>query len=326
MVLKRSGLITAILLGLMLSFVFLPTLRLSAAGEDEALFQAIEAANRRGSGNISLLEDIVLSQALPSITGAITIDGNGYAISGADAFQIFVVDDGELTIRNLTLTQARGETDGGAILLKRGADLVAEKTTFFNNHAQHGGAISTVAFHGSLRISDSAFRGNTAGTGGGAILFSGGSLDVSGSAFLKNEAIYWGGAIETLNGEANISNSTFSDNYGGAGGGIMVSGATTTMTHLTLVGNRSGGGDAIQKRDGNAYLRNSLIGGEGGALDCAGGLDQSIGNFSQDGSCAPRPGGDAMLGELTGAPGYFPLLDGSPAVDAADAEFCLETY
>ncbi len=325
MVLKRSGLITAILLGLMLSFVFLPTLRLSAAGEDEALFQAIEAANRRGSGNISLLEDIVLSQALPSITGAITIDGNGYAISGADAFQIFVVDDGELTIRNLTLTQARAETDGGAILLKRGADLVAEKTTFFNNHAQHGGAISTVAFHGSLRISDSVFRGNTAGTGGGAILFSGGSLDVSGSAFLKNEAIYWGGAIETLNGEASISNSTFSDNYGGAGGGIMVSGATTTMTHLTLVDNRSGGGDAIQKRDGNAYLRNSLIGGEGGALDCAGGLDQSIGNFSQDGSCAPRPGGDPLLGELTGAPGYFPLLDGSPAVDAADAEFCLET-
>ena len=97
------------------------------------------------------------------------------------------------------------------------------------------------------------------------------------------------------------------------------------MTHLTLIDNRSGGGDAIEKREGIAYLRNSLIGGEGGGLDCTGGLDQSVGNFSQDGSCAPRPGGDPLLGELTGAPGYFPLLDGSPAVDAADSELCLET-
>lgn len=325
MVLKRAGLIAAILVWLMLSSVFMPALRLSAAGEDEALFQAIQAANRSGSGNITLAADITLSEALPPIVGAVTIDGNGYAISGGDAFQIFVVDNGALTIRNLTLTAARGETDGGAILLKRGADLVAEDVTFFDNHARHGGAISTVDFRGSLRISDSVFRGNTAGTGGGAILFNGGSLDVSGSAFIKNEAIHWGGAIETLNGEASISNSTFSDNYGGAGGGILVSGATTTMTHLTLIDNRSGGGDAIEKRDGVANLRNSLVGGQGGALDCIGGLDQSVGNFSQDGSCTPRPGGDPLLGELTGAPGYFPLQDGSPAVDAAEDEFCLET-
>ena len=325
MVLKRSGLIASILVSLMLSSVFMPALRLNAAGEDEALYQAIQAANRGSSRSITLAADITLSEALPPIVGAVTIDGNGYAISGADAFQIFVVDNGQLTIRNLTLTAARGETDGGAILLKRGAELVADSVTFFNNHARHGGAISTVDFRGSLRISDSVFRGNSAGTGGGAILLNGGSLDVSGSAFIKNEAIHWGGAIETLNGEASISNSTFSDNYGGAGGAIMISGATTTMTHLTLIDNRPGSGPTVEKRDGIAYLRNSLIGGEGGALDCAIGLDQSVGNFSQDGSCAPRPGGDPLLGGLTGAPGYFPLLDGSPAVDAADADFCLET-
>ncbi len=325
MVLKRAGLIAAIVVYLMLSSVFTPALRLNAAGEDEALYQAIQAAKRGGSGSITLAADITLSEALPPIVGAVTIDGNGHAISGADAFQIFIVDGGELTIRNLTLSQARGETDGGAILLKQGADLIAENVTFFNNHARHGGAISTVDFRGSLRIIDSVFRGNTAGTGGGAILLNGGTMDVSGSAFVKNEAIHWGGAIETLNGEASISNSTFSDNYGGAGGSIMISGATTTMTHLTLIDNRPGSGPTVEKRDGIAYLRNSLIGGEGGALDCAIGLDQSVGNFSQDGSCAPRPGGDPLLGELTGAPGYFSLLDGSPAVDAADADFCLET-
>lgn len=325
MVLKRTGFIAAMLVYLMLSSVFMPTLHLFAADSHETLHEKVAAANRSGSGSITLAADITLSEALPSITGAITIDGNGYAISGADAFQIFVVDNGELTIRNLSLTAARGETDGGAILLKRGADLVAENVAFFENHARHGGAISTVDFRGSLRISDSVFHGNTAGTGGGAILLNGGSLDVSGSAFIRNEAIHWGGAIETLNGEASISNSTFSENYGGTAGGILVSGATTTMTHLTLMDNRSGGGDAIQKRDGSAYLRNSIVAGAIGSLDCTGGLDQSVGNFSQDGSCAARPGGDPLLGELTGAPGYYPLLDGSPAVDAADAGFCLET-
>ncbi len=32
-----------------------------------------------------------------------------------------------------------------------------------------------------------------------------------------------------------------------------------------------------------------------------------------------------MVGDLTGSPGYFPLLDGSPALDAADPEHCLPT-
>ena len=209
-------------------------------------------------------------------------------------------------------------------MLLNDAELVVENATFANNMARHGGAISTVSFYGTLTVSDSVFKGNSASTGGGAILWNGGTLTISNSAFTNNEAGNYGGAIETLNGLASIENSTFTDNRASVGGGILVSGATTTMTHLTLVDNVANDGDGIYRRGGRANLRNSIVVGGGAALDCNGVLAESRGNLSQDGTCALRPSDDPMLAEFTGSPGYFPLLDGSPAVDAADAEFCLE--
>ena len=49
------------------------------------------------------------------------------------------------------------------------------------------------------------------------------------------------------------------------------------------------------------------------------------GNFSQDGTCATRAGGDPLLGELVASPPHYPLLDASPAHGAADPAFCLAT-
>ena len=96
------------------------------------------------------------------------------------------------------------------------------------------------------------------------------------------------------------------------------------------MGNRSetGTGNAINRISGNVYLRNSILakGAYGGSGDeCEGRLQQNVGNLSRDGSCLVRPIKDALLGELTGSPAYYPLLDFSPAVDAADPQFCLET-
>ncbi|MYG26595.1 MAG: hypothetical protein F4213_11310 [Boseongicola sp. SB0677_bin_26] len=51
---------------------------------------------------IALTEDITLREALPPITGKITIEGNGHAISGDDQFRIFEVGGGKLTLRNVT--------------------------------------------------------------------------------------------------------------------------------------------------------------------------------------------------------------------------------
>ena len=72
-------------------------------------------------------------------------------------------------------------------------------------------------------------------------------------------------------------------------------------------------------------LRNSILVGRGRGEDCAGGFDQNIGNLSPDGTCAVRSSDDVLLGELSGAPAYYPLQDRSPAIDAADPEYCPET-
>ena len=49
------------------------------------------------------------------------------------------------------------------------------------------------------------------------------------------------------------------------------------------------------------------------------------GNLNPDGTCSGIPSDDVGVAPLTGSPAYFPLQDGSQALDAADADFCLPT-
>ena len=97
------------------------------------------------------------------------------------------------------------------------------------------------------------------------------------------------------------------------------------MTHLTMLHNVSSyaEGDAIRQWSGSARLYNSIVSGGGSQPDCHGNVSVSRGNFSPDGTCASTEGFDPQLEEMTGTPGYFPPLEGSPLIDAADAEFCL---
>ncbi len=300
---------------------------LHAQTDTASLKNAIEAANRSGSGSITLTEDILLDAQLPPIRGAITIDGNGYTISGDEQFRIFHVDGGELLIRNLTLTQGYTPDDGGAIFVQNNGALLVDSVTFARNHSvKGGGAISTHPSADRLEVRNSEFVGNHSGSGGGGILAFGGHAEISGSSFQENSAVRFGGGLEAFVGVVDISNSTFSNNRADSAGAILVSGATTTMTHLTLLDNRANGpnGDSIIRREGVARLFNSIVAGGSTALDCGGGLQESSGNFSADGSCAQLPGGDPLLAEVTGSPAYFPLQDGSPAVDSADSRYCLD--
>ena len=100
--------------------------RVFSAESFDSLSAEIAAAND-GDGNIaiSLSEDIVLSGALPAITGNITIDGDGHSISGNNQHRILDVDGGTLTIKNLTMTGGNAEI-GGAIQLRNGAEVTIE--------------------------------------------------------------------------------------------------------------------------------------------------------------------------------------------------------
>ena len=125
-----------------------------------------------------------------------------------------------------------------------------------------------------------------------------------------------------------ISNSTFSGNRADAYGGALRVGGDVTLTHLTLVDNYSDGfeghGRTLMAGD-NVRLRNSIIVGPADDKLCADFLSQNVGNIIEDGSCATPRSGDAGLGELTGTPARYPLRNGSPAIDSADARFCPTT-
>ena len=281
-----------------------------------------------GSGHdvITLTEDIVLDAALPPITSEITIAGNGNTIGGDNLFGIFEVDGGALTVRDVTLTEGKASR-GGAILLKNGGHATVAEATFIENSAFYGGAIATESENDRLTVSDSSFVGNSAETAGGAITTDGGSVDISGSAFHDNRAKSRGGAIATIRGRAAISNSTLAGNAAEKGGGIYINGAETTLNHLTVMNNEASRviGAGIYAETGPVFLSNSIVAGSGSGDDCSGRLDHMRGNFSEDGTCAAREGGDPFLADMVEAPAHFPLLDHSPAHGAADPAFCLPT-
>ena len=207
-----------------------------------------------GADTITLTGDIVLSQALPTITSDIIIDGAGFSISGDGAHRIFEVYwPGALTLENITLKDGLADS---------------------------GGAIYNA---GTLTIRRSTLRDNVATLWGGGLTSAFGFLTVEKSTFTNNSALT-GGAIYSNDIRASIVNSTFSanraENYGG---GIDVQGGEITIVNSTLYGNGSGG---LNRSSGTLKLRNSIIAGSTGA-DCQGSLAENSSNYIEDDSCSP---------------------------------------
>ena len=280
-----------------------------------------------GADTIYVIRDFTLAAKLPPITSDITLDGNGYTISGDNQFGIFEVDGGSLTIRNVTITEGNASR-GGAIQLKNGGFASVANVTFRKNSAFYGGAIATESDSDRLTVSNSSFIGNSAETSGGAILTDGGVTDVNGSAFHGNTAAATGGAIATLRGRAAFFNSTISGSTAVKGGGIHVYGGETTLTHLTVMNNHAEHiiGAGIYAEGGAVTLRNSIVAGSGSGDDCSGRFAQNSGNFSEDGTCAAQAGGDPLLANPVETPRlHYPLLDSSPAHGIADQAFCFRT-
>ena len=277
---------------------------------------------------ITLSEDITLSEALPPITGTITIEGNGHSISGDNKFRIFDISGGRLTLNDLTLTKGYLNGNGGAIRLRNDGALLVENSTFKDNWANRGGAIAMVSGDVAAAITNSSFVGNQSELQGGVFLLHGGIVTITNSSFVDNNAENaWGGVFHMQGSRLTVTNSTFTGNKGLAGGVLAILSGRASLTHVTLINNESYylGGDALFRNGGAITLRNSLVSNRGPIADCDRGLNVSEGNLSADGTCSALPVRDLKLGQLTGAPAYIPLQDGSPALDAAIADYCPAT-
>ncbi len=300
-----------------------------------------------GSDVFYLVRDITLDKPLPQITSDITIEGNGYTLSGAGRFRIFDVRAGKLTINNLTLADGNSGSHykelGGAIRLRGSATVVINNSIMRNNTSYHGGAIALEEFtldqSTRLFVDGSRFVGNVSLYDGGAIYsFNGGAISIANSSFIGNRTrgASKGGAISADTAlSVDISNSTFIGNianiggaiYGGRSSAFTPSRLSLTLTHVTMLDNAGWGtGLYIEKNNlGPIRMFNSVIVGRGDIAHCHAQLAQNIGNFIADGSCSPKLSGDPMLEESTDSQAYVSPMSGSPLIRAGDPRFCPRT-
>lgn len=223
-----------------------------------------------GADTITLTGDVTLTAALPEIESEITIEGNGYTISGNEQHQIFwVEEDGALTIQNATLADGRGVDDddlfdddliiGGGILNFGSVDI--RDSVFANHTADWGGAILNLG-EAKVTISNSTFTGNTAKEWGAAII----SLDestvsISGSNFTGNTSDDLGGWAICIVDDAkvSISSSSFSDNVRGVLFNTGESNVSNSSFSRNLHGVISNQKDATLSITGSSFSNNSSL-------------------------------------------------------------------
>ena len=228
-------------------------------------------------------------------------------------------DPGEITV-NI-------EGKGGAIRLMNGAQVSVESSTFIENKSTKGGALATSGSEVRLSVSSSRFSRNSALADGGAVYVNGGTALVTQSSFTDNDAMSLGGVFMGGAGKLVLSNSTLRRNRANSSGGeLAVLGAEVTVSHVTMSANHAYvSGSAISKLEGIVKLYNTIIAGIDRGQDCVGGLDQMTGVLSNDGTCSHMPSDDLLLDSPRSEGAWLPLKDFSPAIDAADPDYCLET-
>ena len=278
-----------------------------------------------GDDIILLTENVTLTEALPSITSPIHIEGAGHTVSGDATYRVLMAVGGHLSINDLTITKGLASTVGGGIYVNSGSLSLTDSTIKDSKASDIGGAIyaidsdvdiadteisgnMTVKSHGgavyfvsstglhTLDIVGATFKKNMATEDGGALKTAGGIATINKSTFVENTADE-GGAIESSETTLNITNSTFSSNSAREGGGLSSFSSFVTLTHTTWAYNSAeeqGGGIAIIGWTGNFKIRNTLITNSASGGDCDSGPNPNIiiefaGNFVQDGTCTPEP-------------------------------------
>ena len=176
-------------------------------------------SNTSAKGILKLTQDYTYNATSDSsyqkgivINKPITIDGQGFTISGNNQAGIFNITANNVIIKNLNLINGNGS--GGAIYWF-GLNGVVTNCTFTNNSGFFGGAIlwdaNTYFMGSSGTISNCTFTNNTAERGGGAIHCHCEFINITGCTFTNNTANF-GGAIHWNAFWGAINNCTFSGN------------------------------------------------------------------------------------------------------------------
>ncbi len=179
-----------------------------------------------------------------SISKSITLDGNGYTLSGDNVNRIINLEaDGKSVVfRNVIFKYGAVSDYGGAIFNNHSSSLSLINCQFNDNIAKIGGAVSSV---GDIFVVNSTFTYNKADLEGGAI-YCKGKTTIKISDFIENDAVPkliegYGGAISSV-GDCDIDSCIFDSNHARNGGAVYCYGnlfVDSTYKKSTFLYNRA---------------------------------------------------------------------------------------
>jgi uncharacterized protein with beta-barrel porin domain len=273
-----------------------------------------------GGGTITLASD------LPTIEANVTINGqSNVTVSGANSFRIFFVDQGNVSVSNLTVANGvahggnggagtagggGGLGAGGALFVNQGANVSLHGVAFQSNQAVGGAGGTGNSNHGTLPLS---------GGGGGGLSGNGGNGSLTGNAGGGG-----GGLVGNGVNAAGANGGAGGGPNGGAGGTAGGSG-----TNGQPGGTGGGGGGAGQITNGGNGGDFGGGGGQGQVFAGKGGFGGGGGGgYASSGPTAGfgggNGGGNAINGTGTGGNGgsgyggaIFVRTGGSLTVDEA---------
>jgi len=255
--------------------------------------------------DFSVTGTITLTNTLPFITQALTIDGPGAAnltILGGGGVRVMVVVGGNLILEHVTVSNSSINSLDGAGIFNAGTLTVTNSTFSGNSTSTTGGAIAN---QGTLTVTNSIFSGNSAtNSGGGIYNGTGRTLTVTNSTFSGNSTRDLGGGIRN-DSTATVTDSTFSGNSALVGGGSYNgTGRTLTVTNSTFSGNSAAIGGGIGS-DGTLTVTNSTFSDNPAAGNSGGGIYSSttgslaVTDSTFSGNSAAIGGGIRSDGTLT---------------------------
>ncbi len=251
-------------------------------------------------------------------SGTLTINGTGanlLTVSGNNQSSIFfVLEGGNVTISNLTVSGGRGKNFGGSLgiigggIINSGSLSLMNLNVIFNNANRFGGGIFN---NGSLILTNSTVSNNFAGSSGGICNCQNNSATttITNSTISDNGAQASAGGIFNQFGTTTLTNATVSNNRANSNaGGFLVFPGSTVIAQNTIIADNSSGSNT--EFEGTLTSQGyNLIGNTSGTTITG----TTTGNIlNQNAQLAP-------LGNNGGATQTHALMTGSPAIDKGSA-------
>jgi YVTN family beta-propeller protein len=212
-------------------------------------------------GNLAALtQDLSTIASGPSVVGGrISLAPNcTYSLQAPQAFPTLSVP--VAIVGHNTKLAFKGEYTNAMVVTKQG-DVTLKDLTISGGDSETGGAAEN---SGRLTLNDVVLSKNRSFNAGGALANEGGgTLVVTDSRLEQNRAGAGGGAISSLNGNLFLTRTSITGNGAQAAGGVLVQGGMVSLTDTTIKDNnatdRDSGVEGVYLSDAHVTIKNSTI-------------------------------------------------------------------